>query len=113
MLRTIQDLIHNIVVLQHYVNLLLELMSLLLFIEVVVQAHVDEASNVSCCLQIITSHVSASILSGLPCPNCTGSHRSLTTKMSLIFDFHIEELELVSLNMPRSGSSIYNLIWIL
>ena len=47
-----RDSIHGILVLQHDVDLLLELMSLVLFIEVVIQAHVDEASDVCRCLQM-------------------------------------------------------------
>ena len=46
------DSIHDILVLQHYADLLPELMSLVLFIEVIVQAHVDEASDVRRCLQM-------------------------------------------------------------
>ena len=38
-----RDSIHGVLVLQHYVNLLLEFMSLVLFVEVIVQAYVDEA----------------------------------------------------------------------
>ena len=47
-----RDSIHNILIPQHDVDLLLEFMSLLLFIEVVVQAHVDEALNVCRRLQV-------------------------------------------------------------
>ena len=40
------DLIYDILVLQHLANLLPELIGLVLFIKVIVQAHVDEAPNV-------------------------------------------------------------------
>ena len=47
-----RDSIHDILILQHDVDLLPEFMSLLLFNEGVIQAHVDEASNVCHCLQM-------------------------------------------------------------
>ena len=46
------DSIHDILILQYDVDPLPEFMSLLLFIGVIVQAHVDKASNVCRCLQI-------------------------------------------------------------
>ena len=50
-----RDLIHDILVFQHNANFLPEFMSRLLFIEVVVQAHVDEASNV--CRRVQVHHI--------------------------------------------------------
>ena len=47
-----RDSIHGILILEHDVDLLTEFMSLLLFIEVVIQGHIDEAANVSYCLQM-------------------------------------------------------------
>ena len=47
-----RDSIHGVLVFQHYTDLLQELISLVLFIEVFVQAHVDESSYVCRCLQM-------------------------------------------------------------
>ena len=47
-----RDLIYGVHVLQHRGNLLLEFIGLVLFIKVIVQARVDEASNVCRCFHV-------------------------------------------------------------
>ena len=63
-------------------------MTLAFFIEVVVTLMLMEHLMYVIVLVCITSHIVASILSGFLSPNYIGNQRSLTTSMSLIFDFH-------------------------
>ena len=58
-------------------------------------------------LRCMTSHIDASILSGLPFPICTSSHRYLQKSISLIFNFQTKKLEPISLNISPNELSIF------
>ena len=72
-----RDSIHDILVLQHDVDLLPKLMSFVLFIEVVIQLMSIKHRMYVVVFKCITSQVGASILFGITSLNDTGSQRAL------------------------------------